>query len=252
MANFDASKYLDEILKDSGLAEEAQASFKDAILKNEALQKKLGETVLMRSDYSRSMDELSTQREEATKKAEEVQRYYWELKNWEEEHRNTSPNPNPSDPAPPGAEPPETVAANGNTGLTRADIEKMLKEQRNQDVGLTKYLVNLAGQHQVEFSEALDVDALEKLALEKGSIKDGYDAMVGQRRHQRNEEDLTKKLEAAREEGRKEALSGVKIPVDTRPNEPHPWRTFGDAGKTTADRASAAGAAFREALSKPQ
>jgi len=88
---------------------------------------------------------------------------------------------------------------------------------------LLKTGMSLASQHAVEFKERLDVDALEKIAVDKKvSLQQAYDEYVAPRRATQSEAQFKAKLDEARAEGAREFASKHKIPVDTQPREYHP------------------------------
>ena len=53
-------EYAEKLLQEAGVAEDQRKAFLD-VLGNEKLAQRLGEDVMMHSDYARSMDELKKQ-----------------------------------------------------------------------------------------------------------------------------------------------------------------------------------------------
>ena len=71
----------------------------------------------------------------------------------------------------------------------------------------------VASRHAAEFHEMLDVDALEKLAIDNNiTVEAAYERMIEPRIKEREKVEFEAKLKQAREEGVKEGMSKQNIP----------------------------------------
>ena len=107
--------------------------------------------------------------------------------------------------------------------LPRGDFDAAIKDMQSRMVGVIKDGVRLASRHAANYHEELDVDALEKLAVEKNlPLSVAYDEYIKPREEQRRNASFEEKLKAAKEEGAREALSRHKLPTDPIPTETAP------------------------------
>lgn len=209
-----AKEYIEQLAQSAGLSEEEKANVLKVATSNEKFAKGLEESVLMRSDYSRSMDALKADRTKWEK-------FYQDNLVWkaQEEQRLAELQA-----AQNGQPPQQQVVQQVQPDLTAIEKkwEEKLAQRDGQMIGLLKVGMSLASQHAVEFKERLDVDALEKIAMDKKvSLQQAYDEYVAPRRAQQTEAQFKAKLEEARAEGAREFASKHKIPVDTQPREYH-------------------------------
>lgn len=112
------------------------------------------------------------------------------------------------------------------TGLTKEEVQKMLQdglqEQAGRTVSLVKMATRLGIDHYKTFQETLDVDALEKIALEKGlPLEVAYKELVGPKLEERREAAFKKQLDDKYKEGLRDARTKGDIPGDTKSKEPN-------------------------------
>lgn len=112
--------------------------------------------------------------------------------------------------------------------MTKAELEQYLEEKlRQRDgayVGLTKTAVKIAADYTRRFGDVLDVDAVEKLALEKGlALDQAYKEYVAPKEQTLMETRHKEDIERAKAEAVRDFQSRLKIPVDTKPKESHPF-----------------------------
>lgn len=117
--------------------------------------------------------------------------------------------------------------AAAQTGMTMDEVKQLLAQtfqQQNQAyVGLTKDVAWATMDYQGRFKEPLDLDAVEKYALEKGvPFRQAYKDVISPKMEEARNVEFDAKLKAAREEGARDALSKHKLPVESGPREPHP------------------------------
>jgi hypothetical protein len=113
------------------------------------------------------------------------------------------------------------------TGLTKEQVTELVNEtlkQRDQAyVNLTKDVTWATTDHLQRFKEPLDLDAVEQYALKNGvSFRQAYKEVIAPKLEEQRNAEWEAKLKAAREEGYKDAISKARIPVDSKPREPHP------------------------------
>lgn len=113
------------------------------------------------------------------------------------------------------------------SGLSLKQVEEMLdrkmKEQGQAYVNLTKTAVKISQDYGRRFNKNLDVDALEKFAIEKGLPLDmAYQEFIRPEADAQSNEQWEAKIKAAREEGARDYASKNKLPITSGPREPHP------------------------------
>lgn len=218
-----AKEYLEQLAQSAGLSQEE----KDNLLKvagNEKFSKGLEDGVMMRSDYSRNMDALQAEKKKTLD-------YYTDLVKTTDANQKTlnqyaaavqayEAQYGPLEGA--GGTRRETVQPVQGDFISKKDLDERLNQLNANYITVVKAMGRVASQHAVEFKEPLDVDALEKLAVERNlPIQQAYDEWVKPRRDKLTQEQFDAKLEAARKEGAREFASTHKIPVDTQPREYH-------------------------------
>lgn len=213
-------EYLEKLAQEGGMDEATKAAFLKVISNNELL-KPLQDGFLRQEDYSRKMDEVST-----TRKAVETQIAQW--RDWYNvaverdaareaelielrKKAGGSGGDGGSGGAGGGA-----GGAGGPGYLSKADFEKLMAQERGQLIGLTKDAMRIAARHAVEFPKVpFDVNAIEKIALEKGlTVEKAYDEYIRPQVEERNKADVEARIAAARAEGLKEGLSKHGLPDD--------------------------------------
>lgn len=218
----DAKQYYTELLKSAGVADD-KLQVVMGVLGEESVTKKLDEDLLkprLRQDeFSRKMDEVS-----ATMKRNN-EWYAKELITYEELQRakadyeqkmaalGTDPN------NPPGPKP--TTHSVGDV-VTKKELEEMLAKRDGSVITIVKNAVKFQGDHIQRFGKPMDVDALEKIAVENNlPLDQAYAKMIAPQLEAKTQADIDARIKAAKEEGAREFASTHKIPVDTKPREPH-------------------------------
>jgi hypothetical protein len=99
--------------------------------------------------------------------------------------------------------------------------------------------VRISADYTKRFQDTLDVDAVEKLALEKGlPLDQAYKEYIAPKEQAATEARHKDEIEKAKAEAVRDFQSRMKLPVDTRPKEAHPYfdRKSPEAGKTDQDQ----------------
>jgi hypothetical protein len=206
----------------------------------------LKEAVMLRSDYSRNLDEMRPKVEKADKWDT------WMSENWDDEHGMTKAEyalqqrnaeiQRRLEAAALGEGAVEQVTFDElNTHLNakvkelgldklvaKDEFETVVKTAKEEGVAYNNYTAHLATRatylavkHDKEFGELVDPNDIFKFANENkiSDLDAAYDKMVSDKRKAIGDADLQKKLDAAKEEGRKAALqergmSEGSMPVD--------------------------------------
>lgn len=217
-------EYFEGLLKQAGVSDakrQALISQLDDEEVSKALQSEVIAPRMRQEDYSRSMDALRTKEQNWQKWYADTLQYREQVK---EEARQAALA--------------ELQGGNGNGGngngapafdaeaykkMLLEETDKRFKTQESQFIGLMKTGLSLVGKHMAEFHEPLDVDALAKVAVEKGQTLDAaYNELVSPRRTAAQQAQFDAKLKEAREQGARDFASTHKIPIDTAPREHHP------------------------------
>jgi hypothetical protein len=222
----DPKQYLDELLRDAGVAADdpkRQAIFD--VFSNEKVSKKLADDVMRQSDYSRAQDELrtKTQRNEAfyadmLTKTDANQKVLNEwaakVKQYETEYGALDDNGNGQR---------QVVQSVQTDFISRKDYDAEKQRTEANFIGILKTGLKIASQHMYEFKEPLDVDALEKVAVEKNvSLQQAYDQWVGPRRIEQQKAQFDAEKQKFADEKVREFASTHKVPLDQGPREYHP------------------------------
>lgn len=119
--------------------------------------------------------------------------------------------------------------------ISKDDLAKFAMDQSARTAGVIKTVGRLASRHAAKFQEELDVDALEKIATEKGlPLETAYNELIAPREEAKRNADFEAKIKAAREEGGREALSRHKLPVDAAPESASFITRYTKGGETKA------------------
>src|SRR5512143_1540893 len=115
-----------------------------------------------------------------------------------------------------GGEPP---AFDTSKFVTREDIQKQMQDRDTRYAAVIKQMGRLASKHAVEFKEALDVDALEKLAVETNLPLDvAYERMIGPRLEEARKAQYAKEKEEYAAQKVKDFASTHQMPTDPTPS----------------------------------
>lgn len=213
----------------AGVSEDKISSVLSA-LSDDALGKLFLDTFVPRPEFSSALDAKETERAKAAARAKELTDWYEQngkpayeqnkrgierLKLYESRYGDIE-----------GSEEGMEEAVK-QTGLSMSQVEeyvnKRLTEQGQLYVGLTKTAVSVAQDHMMRFKEPLDVEALEKLALEKGlPLNIAYKEYIEPKVLKQQEETWEAKVKAAREEGYRDGASKARVPGVGSRDVPHP------------------------------
>jgi hypothetical protein len=217
----DPKAYLTELAQQAGL----DASVRDTMLKaldNPNFAKGIQDGVTRQSEFSRSMDDLRNQAAALAENRDKWQKWHDANVTYVKE-LETKTGVDPSRRA--------TPTNDGTVTLTQAQLDKALEAERNKvtaiGVNITKAAVRVMDDYRSRFGEALDLDALEKLALEKIlSIDAAYKEVIAPKVTAQQEIAQKKSIEDGIKAGVSAELSKRNLPIDSAPAdaaEPSPF-----------------------------
>ena len=221
----DAKKWLEDAARDAGLPDDVAK----ALLSNDKLLGKVGEGVMLRSDYSRSQDQLTAEKSAAEAAQRKwyadnqtvVDQYAASLTAYEQKYGKLDAN------------------NGGNNGggnfdpskyVSTADYQKALDKAANDayqravstNVTITKEAIRAANDYSRRFGKDLDLDALEKYALEKQlPLRQAYTEFISAEATAKADADETARIDKAVSERVAAELSKHNLPGENSTNEPH-------------------------------
>lgn len=218
-------EYAGQLAKEAGLPEDQAKVFLD-VLGNEKVSKAFEERMLAKDDYSRNMDAISSERKKlnewygeqvktAAKNQETVNSATAQVKQYVETYGEL-PN---GVPVPGGNRAIDAAVANY---ISKDDHEKAINNLSQQFVGVLKSGLKASSDYQYRFGKPLDVDALEKFAVEhKLPLDMAYEKFISPEVQAKETANVEERVKAAREEGLREGRSLANVPIDAKPKEPH-------------------------------
>jgi len=243
----EAKQHFTKLAQESGLPKEQQEAVLQA-MENEKFRTTVSNGYKRHDEYSREMDAIRAEKERLknwyekeelpkyqlyTQSAEELRRYkdlYGDLQD-DPQGLNNGRNGN------------RGGGDRGSPGLTKEELDRYVEEKLKQRdgayVGLTKTAVKISADYMRRFNDTLDVDAVEKLAIEKGlPLDQAYKEFVAPKEQAALEARHKEEIEKAKAEAIRDFQSRLKLPVDTKPKEAHPFwdRKSPQEGKTDLDQ----------------
>lgn len=216
---FDVKQYATELAKAAGVADDKlQVALE--VLSNEKVSKGFEEVAMMRSDYSRNMDGITKRNKElddwykkqvevAAANQKVVDDTAAKLKQYEELYGAIDGGQG------------KPSAVDTSQFVDKKTFEETLAKQGQQYLSIVKTATRCASDYQARFGKALDVDALEKLALDSGlPLQAAYDKFIEPEVKAIENKSVEERLKKAREEGLQEGLSQKTNPTD--PGTPAP------------------------------
>ena len=261
-------EYLNTLAQENKLDDATKANLLK-VFESEALAEALGGDVLRHADFSRNSDELRKEKDEfegekklqkdwyggavttfeANKaKSAELETSLSERDTQLKSYRDTygdlqgadAPGPNGNNGA--GDNPP----FDASKYMTREDHEKALQARDVNTIGVIKGAYRLGMDHYTKFGTPLDMDAVEKIAVEKQlPMNAAYAEHIAPQVAEQQKTEHEKQMKEAKEEGRQEALRDHQVPTDNAPSLSH---VFHDQAKPEDAPAGAGKDAFMEGI----
>ena len=228
----DIKKYVEGLAQEAGLPKEQASAFLQA-LENEKFAKPLADGILRHEDYSRNSDSLRKEKETFERTQKEWKDWYTDVLKTKESNERVVAEANAKLQAYVNTygelDGSRVVASPVDTGTMEKKYQEMLEKQGKQALYVIKKATWAAADYMKRFNDVLDLDAVEKIAVEKNlSVEQAYQEYIKPKVTEMDTKAMEAKIAAAKEEGRKEALSGVNLPIDNGPKAHH---TFFDRAK---------------------
>lgn len=239
-------QFLAEIAE--AIPEDRRAAFEET-LRMDGVSKAVKERVMARADYSRKQDELTAkERQMADYLAGEQQKIQGWSSWYEDAVKAAAAQKEALD---------QYKATFGELDgknakpkfLTKEDFEsevneRLQREMNKRDANAIKFadiLTDLKIDYKADFGKRLDTDALVKYATDNGlPLQAAYQSFTAEDRQAKQETVINERIEAAKKEAVREALSNHKLPFQPGPTEPHVLDIQKDVPKTRTDRVAAA------------
>ncbi len=237
----DITKYWQKLAKEQGLSEKAVSAVLE-VLSDEQAGKAFAQAFVPQSDYSRDLDKV---RDEWKPKAETAQAELQKYNEWYEktakpayEHNVKVADKLKQYEDQFGALDGSTVNKPPADVVTKQDLEELAARMSGNTARVLKDVTTVTLDHYKRFGEPMDVDALEKFAVEKGlPIRAAYDQMIQPKLRERETAEWEAKVKTAKEEAVREYASQHHIPVDSKPAESHPFFDRKEVPQGTSDLA---------------
>lgn len=223
----DLRAYWQEIAGKAGIAPEAIAAVGDS-LGDSNVASAFRQAFVPTSEYHSNLDEVRSAAD--TRKAE-LDKWYNEqalpayqtnlggierLRQYESLYGEIDPNTTSKGQA-------EGLGFRNKEELDRY-LEDKFKAQQQGFVGLAKITPKISIDYYNRFKEVLDLNEVEKLAVEKGlSPEAAYNEFIAPRVETARNADFAAKLKEAEEKGARDAISKYHLPVDTSQREANPF-----------------------------
>lgn len=241
---------------------EADRSVVEAALGNTVVSAELRDAVLARTDYSRSQDELRAQQEAFESEVAEARQNIADWQDWYakkveetatveaqlEEYRETYGDLED------GVNEPNKRAAHrqpvDENLLTKEEFQNSLQARDQLAIRFADMLTDIKLDHQRNFNERLDSTALMEYASKKNLPLDlAYRELVAPKVEEQRSKDLQERIDAAREEGRRAALTEHRLPITPPHRDIHVLDRQAEVKKTSSERVQAAVARFNAGIS---
>lgn len=245
MTNEEAKAHFQKLAQDAGLSKEQTETVLQA-MENEKFRTGVSAGYKRHEDYSREMDQMRTEKQrlrdwyekEELPKYQSYQQGLDKLAKYREVYGDIDEDQGLNIPQ-----------ANGNgnrrsaAGMTKEEVDRYIEDKlRLRDgayVGLTKTAMKISADYMKRFNDLLDVDAVEKIALDKGlPLDQAYKEFIAPKEQAAMEARHKEEIEKAKAEAVRDYQSRMHLPVDTKPRDAHPFfdRKTVEPGKTDQDQ----------------
>src|SRR6185369_17386549 len=234
MTREEAKAYFAKLGTDAGLDEDSRNALQAALEKNETFAKAVTDGFMLHADYSRSKNEVAAEKRKAE---EEYGKKYAELAEWAKQHNQTIEQAKAvydeyqrfkAAGLTVNGEQPLVETKPQPNGLTREEMQKLLAEQAQQTGNLVKFSAKFNQDYYKRFGEFPDIEEFDTFLGERRKanpaidVDSAYKEWVGPKIEEKREAQFKEQLAKAREEGARDALSKVHLPMDTGKREMAP------------------------------
>lgn len=241
-----AKEYLESLAQEHKLSGDEKGVLLK-VLENEKIAEDMGLSFLRHDEFSRSMDGLKKDQEAFGKTKEEWKGWYADflaakkadgdkfadydqLKAdnvaYQKEYGNLD-----------GASKETPPVIDASKFVSQEQLNKALATRDGYTTTVIKKAVGLGINHLQEFGKPLNMDALEKAAVEGNvSLDEAYNQLVAPARAEVSKAAGEKAVTEAYEKGRQDTMTEHKLPTDDKPSAPHPLFDQKEADKTGSPR----------------
>ncbi len=234
MTRDEAKAYFTKLGTDAGLDESARNALQAALEKNETFAKAVTDGFMLHADYSRSKNEVAAEKRKAE---EDYGRKYQELADWAKQHNQTIEQAKSvydeyqrfkAAGLTVNGDPPLDDKKPQPVGLTLEDARKLLAEQAQATGNLVKFSAKFNQDYYKRFGEFPDIEEFDtflgdqRKANPNLDVDSAYQKWVSPKIEERREAQFKEQLVKAREEGARDALSKVHMPLDNGKREMAP------------------------------
>lgn len=241
-----AKEYLESLAQEHKLSDDEKGALLK-VLENDAIAEDMGLSVLRHDEFSRSMDGLKKAQEEFGKQKDEWKTWYKDGLQAEKEKadkyadydqikaENQSYHTEYGDLD--GVKTDDKPLFDASKFISPDQLEKALGVRDGYTATVIKTAVGLSTKHVQEFGKPLDMDNLEKVAVEGNiSLDEAYGRIVAPARAEAAQVVAEKREKASYEKGVQDTMSKHKLPTDDKPSVPHPLFDQQEADKAGSPR----------------
>lgn len=231
-SDFDVSAYASELLKDAQDLPAEKRAVLEEVLSDDRIKNRLADSVLRQQDYSRQTQQIAASKRELEAKNNELTNWYTQQLNTVKQNQEEYERMQSQLKAYAERYGEEDMNRYQQPTVPQQDLSKFVPRDvfdselariQNQGIQLMAEIDTLQSRHYHEFKEPLDMIELKNKAVEQGmTLQQAYEQSVADKRSVVREAKRKEELEAAREEGRRSALSGLRLPATNDNDIVHP------------------------------
>lgn len=227
-----AKEYLASLAQEHKLSEDEKGALLK-VLENDKIAEDMGLSLLRHDEFSRNMDAHKKDVDEFGKTKEEWKSWYSDVLTAQKAdsdkfadydtikaenltyHNEYGDLNGTSKDAPPPFD--------ASKFVSQEQLEKALGTRDGYTTTVIKKAVGLSSQHVQEFGKPLDMDALEKTAVQGNvSLDEAYSQLVAPARAEVSKAAGEKATKEAYQKGVQDTMTRHKLPTDDKPSVPHP------------------------------
>ena len=212
---FDSEKFFNELLADAKISDEEKTQIEAAkatISKNPVLAKRLEESTLRQSEFSKGMNDLKDKVKQATD-------YYSQLTDWEKEKKKEFEDKEKQLTSNGGVPSSSGVGKDNTPGeidlsefVDRKTFEEAAKTYEDGALGVIIGVTKYTQDYHQRFGEYIDPEILITRVMNDGvSLEEAYRREIEPKVEEQRQQELQAKIEAAKAEGAEEALAKVQF-----------------------------------------
>lgn len=219
--------YAEKLAQEAALDETQKAAFMQA-LANEKIAKGFADGTMRQDEFSRQMDQIREKEKAREAQMATMQQNYG---TWEQWYKQNEPRlkqlaryEQTYGPLDDGGAGNGNAAAAAQMGMTKDEFEKLLNERLSARdsaySGVIKSMGKLVGDHYHRFKEPLDVDGLEKFAVDNGvPLETAYERLIAPKVEAQRKAEVDALVKAKYDEGVRDGMTRARTTGDSRPRD---------------------------------